>query len=156
MKAISLNIKNLGYQLARDLTDKSLNMDEKLSFQSTKLRSKPTTQEDIESKWLKYWCQQLHITPIYHRKIWELCYVPQAIYSHFGVGQKLSGIGFGCGQEPLPSLFASMGWKITVTDLDPDKAKGLGWMETGQHTNAIEQAFSKILLLEKHLLTMFP
>jgi SAM-dependent methyltransferase len=141
MKAIRLNIKNLGYELARDLRRTNLDMDENFSFQSVNLQSKATTQEDVESKWLKYWCQQLKIDPIYHRKIWELCYVPQAIYNHFGASLKLSGIGFGCGQEPLPSLFASMGWEITVTDLHPDKVKGLGWMETGQHTNMLEQAF---------------
>lgn len=142
MKAIRLNIKNFGYELARDLAKTNLNIDEGLNFQHTNLKSKPTTQEDIESQWLKYWCQQLKINPIYHRKIWELCYVPQAICDHFGTDkQQLSGIGFGCGQEPLPSLFASMGWKITVTDLHPDKAKGMGWMETGQHSSMLEQVF---------------
>ena len=141
MKAMRLNIKNFGYELARDLRRDNLEMDEDLSFQPVNLQSKATTQEDIESKWLKYWCQQLKIDPIYHRKIWELCYVPQAIYNHFGNKQELTGIGFGCGQEPLPSLFASMGWQITVTDLHPDKVKGLGWMETGQHTDMLEQAF---------------
>ncbi|TYQ26253.1 class I SAM-dependent methyltransferase [Pseudanabaena sp. UWO310] len=141
IKSMRLNIKNFGYELAKDLRRDNLDMDEELSFQPINLQSKATTQEDIESKWLKYWCQQLKIDPIYHRKIWELCYVPQAIYNHFGDKQELTGIGFGCGQEPLPSLFASMGWQITVTDLHPDKVKGLGWMETGQHTNMLEQVF---------------
>ncbi|MTJ52334.1 class I SAM-dependent methyltransferase [Anabaena sp. UHCC 0253] len=141
MKSIRLNIKNFGYQLARDLAESNLTIDENLNFQPIYLKSKPTTQADIESKWLKYWCQQLKINPIYHRKIWELCYVPQAICYQMGTSAKLTGIGFGCGQEPLPSLFASMGWEITVTDLHPDKVKGMGWMETGQHTNMLEQVF---------------
>ncbi|MBO1064033.1 class I SAM-dependent methyltransferase [Dolichospermum flos-aquae UHCC 0037] len=34
-----------------------------------------------------------------------------------------------------------MGWKITVTDLHPDQVKGMGWMETDQHTDMLEQVF---------------
>lgn len=141
MKAIRLNIKNFGYQLARDLTKNGLGIDEILYFEFVNLKSKPSTQEDIESKWLKYWCQQLKINPIYHRKIWELCYIPQAIHEHFRNDKKLTGIGFGCGQEPLPSLFAAMGWNITVTDLQPEKAMGMGWIETGQYTDTLSQVF---------------
>lgn len=141
MKAIRLNIKNFGYQLARDLTKSTLSTGEILYFEVVNLKSKPSTQEDIESKWLKYWCQQLKINPIYHRKIWELCYIPQAVYEHFETDKKLTGIGFGCGQEPLPSLFAAMGWNVTVTDLHPERAMGMGWIETGQYTDTLSQVF---------------
>ena len=135
LKAIHLNVKNFGYLLAREIRDVYESDDPPAIQRKIGLQSKLTTQADIESDWLRYWCQQLKIQPIYHRKIWELCYVAQAIYEYSSFDEPRSGIGFGCGEEPLPSLFASFGHTITVTDLHPDRVKGLGWAETAQHTD---------------------
>ena len=44
------------------------------------------------------------------------------------------GLGFGVGKEPLVALFASYGCEIVATDLDVERARQAGWVETNQHT----------------------
>lgn len=141
MKAIRLNVKNFGYLLARELRDGLLGDEPLPAPPRVGLKSKLTTQSDMESSWVRYWCNRLRIKPIYHRKIWELCYVAQAVHEYCNAEANLAGIGFGCGEEPLPSLFASLGHRITVTDLEPEKVQGLGWAETGQHTTGLDKVF---------------
>ena len=143
LPAIRLNIKNFGYLLAKDLRDAYEANAEVPVLEKIGLRSKSTTQKDLESNWVRYWCKLLKIEPLYHRKIWELCYVPQAIFEHHDIDKELKGIGFGCGEEPLPSLFASLGHEVTVTDLEPEKARGLGWAETKQYTQNLEKVYYK-------------
>lgn len=140
-EAVRHDIKHFGYQLARQMTSSLPAVDAAESPIDVRLRSKPTTQEDMESEWLRYWCHRLGVEPVYHRKLWELCYVPQALHDYLGFDEGLSGVGFGCGTEPLPSLFASMGLKITVTDLAPTEAKELGWVDSGQHAGSLESVF---------------
>lgn len=139
--AIKHNIKNFGYQLASEIKTSSSNYEVSDEPKIMNLKSKPTTQEDMESSWVKYWCKQLKIEPIMHRKIWELCYVPQALYENLRIKEGMKGIVFGAGEEPLPALFATLGADITVTDLHPDKVKGMGWAESNQHTNSLEKVF---------------
>ncbi|MBW2447965.1 MAG: class I SAM-dependent methyltransferase, partial [Deltaproteobacteria bacterium] len=112
------------------------------------LCSKPTTQADLESDWVAYWCNQLGIRPVYNRKIWELCYVLQAFSE--GVPGFLSGgargIGFGCGREPLPSLMAKLGHDIVATDLGAEASIGRGWAETGQHMGRADDAYHEAIV----------
>src|SRR5271170_5557650 len=74
------NTKVLGSELARMLYDS------KVAGPSARippvpvranLSSKICTQEDIEQDWLRYWGGQLRMAPLYHRKIWEDCFVLQ-------------------------------------------------------------------------------
>jgi SAM-dependent methyltransferase len=134
-----INTKQFGYHLACQLKEKNFSNIVDHPVIAT-LCSKPSTQKDLESDWVAYWCQKLKIARIYHRKIWELCYVPQALYEQGMLSEGKKGIGFGCGEEPLPSLFASNGIQITVTDLAPEQSTA-GWTETGQHTTSIDKAW---------------
>ena len=138
---IKLNIKNFGYELARQLQPRLESMDCSSEPQRHNLVSKPTTQLDMESPWFKYWCSQLKAAPIYHRKLWEFAFVLQALYEHGILQQGYEGVGFGCGKEPLASYFASKNMKALVTDLAPEQVAGLGWAETGQHATSLEQVF---------------
>jgi 2-polyprenyl-3-methyl-5-hydroxy-6-metoxy-1,4-benzoquinol methylase len=139
-----INSKQFGYYLAQQLKDKHF---AKRVYQPSvvNLACKPSTQDDLESDWVGYWCQQLKIARVYHRKIWELCYVLQALSERAMLRTGNKGIGFGCGEEPLPSLLASMGIDVTVTDLDPAQST-TGWMQTGQHTTTIDRAWSSELV----------
>jgi 2-polyprenyl-3-methyl-5-hydroxy-6-metoxy-1,4-benzoquinol methylase len=141
MQSIRLNIKHFGYQLAFQMRDKILSGTKSTGPARVGLKSKPSIQADIESNWVRYWCNELHIEPIYHRKIWELCYVPQALYEYIDFIEGMRGIGFGCGEEPLPSLFAKQGFHVMVTDLDSVKSAGLGWTETAQHTQNLDKVY---------------
>src|SRR4051812_46464154 len=137
VEAMRLNIKNFGYELARQASHRARRSLLPLAPVRVGLTSKPTTQSDMESEWLAYWCGRLHAEPMYHRKLWELCYVMQALWERGLLAEHKSGLGFGCGQEPLPSLMAAHGVQVTVTDLPPDQAAGRGWIETGQHTSEL-------------------
>jgi hypothetical protein len=44
------------------------------------------------------------------------------------------GLGFGCGQEPLPAIFAAAGCTIVATDLQSGDARAEGWSASGQHS----------------------
>jgi SAM-dependent methyltransferase len=99
----------------------------------------------VESAWFAYWAGRLKAAPIYHRKLWEFCYILQAL---FDVGALRAGkrcIGFGCGEEPLPSLFASMGISVIATDAPSDVIEAAGWAATGQHSHSLEALFKPYL-----------
>ncbi len=75
----------------------------------------------------QYWCEILKkggVSPqgvVMDRKVWEYCFILQAISNYAGNLQGKKGIAFGCGFEIMPSYFASRGSKILVTDLIDQK-----------------------------------
>lgn len=52
------------------------------------------------------------------------------------------GLGFGCGSEPLPGIFAKHGCKIAATDLAEDAAREQGWVDTLQHANDLDNLYN--------------
>ena len=118
--ALKLNVKNLGYHLARELAKTRLETrDVSGEPRHHGVGGKPTTQADVESPWFAYWCRELKIAPVYHRKLWEYAFLLQALYEHDKLREGALGLGFGCGEEPIPSYLAASGIAVTVTDLDP-------------------------------------
>ncbi|MBV8889339.1 MAG: class I SAM-dependent methyltransferase [Alphaproteobacteria bacterium] len=132
-----VNIKTLGYELAR-LTAAAAPPVAPAEPPATALLSKPCTQADIESAWVAFWCAQVGVRPIYHRKVWELCYIAQALYEAGMLRPGRSGLGFGCGREPLPSLFARYGCTVLATDLAPAAARAGKWIDTRQHAVGVD------------------
>lgn len=141
VRLIELNIKAFGYDLARRMGEALPPPRSDSVARHVGLRSKASTQADIESDWVAHWTGQLKIPVVYHRKIWELAYVLQAIHEHGHMAPGAKGLGFGCGVEPVPSYLASRGVAVTVTDLDHADAKAKGWVATNQHVTSLEQAF---------------
>ncbi|HTV90560.1 MAG TPA: class I SAM-dependent methyltransferase [Stellaceae bacterium] len=135
--ASNLNIKNLGYELGRSLAEASL-AGRPVRQDHRRLHSKLCTQDDFATDWLRYWCDELRTAPLFHRKIWELCYVAQALFAAGQLAAGRRGIGFGCGEEPLPSLFAKYGARVLATDLDPADPQAEIWRLTSQHAHAVE------------------
>ncbi|MCL2625734.1 MAG: methyltransferase domain-containing protein [Cystobacterineae bacterium] len=87
----------------------------------------------------QYWMKLLKISPRIDRKHWEYVYITQALYENGMLTPGKRGLGFACGKEPLPALFASMGCEILATDLDINDARSTKWVESNQNTmNAIE------------------
>ena len=134
LPALTLNLKSFGYELARALAEQRPQYAD-LSAAKVGLCCKPSTQDDIESAWVAYWMSRLKAPVVYHRKIWELCYVLQALYDHDLLRPGARGVGFGCGHEPLPSLMASEGVEVLVTDLPPDDERAKAWADTAQHAS---------------------
>ena len=137
---IALNIKALGYDLARTMAD-ALPVAAETRARDVDVGSKLSTQRDIESDWLAHWCRELRIPVIYHRKIWELGYVLQALHHSGNLRPGKNGLGFGCGNEPMASYFASLGLPVTITDLPPEDVRSLGWAATAQHAASIDHAY---------------
>ncbi|MGE3779833.1 MAG: class I SAM-dependent methyltransferase [Pirellulaceae bacterium] len=74
-----------------------------------------------------------------HRKIWEWCYIAQALAERQLLRPGRRGLVFAVGQEPLPALFAGLGCDILATDLDVRRAAAAGWVKTNQHADSLAQ-----------------
>ena len=98
-------------------------------------------QADIESPWLRYWCGQLRIFPLYHRKVWEHCFILQALWEAGALAHGKSALGFAVGTEPLPALLAARDVQVLATDLDTQQAAARVWRETRQHAGRRDQLF---------------
>ncbi len=72
-----------------------------------------------------------------HRKIWEFCFICEALAERRLLNPERLGLGFAVGEEPLSSLFASRGVNILATDLAADEAKKIGWVDTNEHASEL-------------------
>jgi hypothetical protein len=139
IRILALNVKSLGYELARQLAD-ALPPPGGTVARHVGLQSKMSTQADIQSDWVSHWCGELKIPVLFHRKLWELGYVLQAMYENGHMRSGARGLGFGAGSEPIASYLASLGVGSTVTDLPVEDAAAAGWVDTGQHAS-LEAAY---------------
>jgi hypothetical protein len=90
-------------------------------------------QADIESAWMRHWCGRLHMLPLYHRKVWEECFVTQALWEAGMLAPNRRGLGFAVGRELLPSFLAAHGAAVVATDLDAADGRARRWSRTHQH-----------------------
>ena len=94
------------------------------------------TQDKLESPIFQQWARRLgEPEEQLHRKIWEWCYISQALQERQLLEPGRRGVGFAVGEEPLSDLFASLGCEITATDLDTKAAADAGWVNSGQHAS---------------------
>jgi hypothetical protein len=136
---LRMNVKTFGYDLSRRLSPLLPQVPIAGEPAVHGLISKPTTQADVESPWFVYWCRELQVAPLYLRKLWEYAYILQALYDAGLLRSGVRGIGFGCGEEPLPSYFAAKGLDVLVTDLPPEQAVGRGWSDTLQYAASLDK-----------------
>jgi 2-polyprenyl-3-methyl-5-hydroxy-6-metoxy-1,4-benzoquinol methylase len=108
------------------------------------LGSRVCRQADIEHDWLRHWCARQRAAPVYHRKLWEDCYVLQALWEAGMLAPGRRALGFAVGREALPAFLAAEGVEVLATDLDPGDARARDWIRTGQH--AQERLFQPELL----------
>lgn len=139
-----MNVKNMGYDLARAIGGQ-IAADVPSDVPRLELGWRPSTQADIESAWCAYWCNELKIRPVYHRKVWELAYVLHNLWLHGMMEPGKRGLGFGTGEEPLPSYLASKGVDIVATDLPPEHVSAVAWRSTKQHTDSLEKIWHRHL-----------
>jgi SAM-dependent methyltransferase len=98
-------------------------------------------QADIEAPWLHHWCARLGMLPIYHRKVWEECYVAQALWEAGMLAPGRRGLGFAVGRELLPAFLAGLGVEVLATDLQEDDPRSRVWNSTGQHAGEADHLF---------------
>ncbi|GGC30769.1 hypothetical protein GCM10011504_06210 [Siccirubricoccus deserti] len=110
------------------------------------LTSRSCRQSDIEADWLRHWCRLLGTPPVYHRKLWENCFILQALWEAGMLAPGRRALGFAVGRESLPAILAAHGVAVVATDLDGGDARARDWIATGQHGSAAEALFRPALL----------
>jgi 2-polyprenyl-3-methyl-5-hydroxy-6-metoxy-1,4-benzoquinol methylase len=110
------------------------------------LKSCICTQKQLESEVFQDWAVRFgERQGRLHRKIWEWCFIAQALYERQLLAPGMSGLGFAVGTEPLASLFCSLGSSICATDLSLEIAKKEGWVDTNQHAVSLDSLNSRNL-----------
>jgi hypothetical protein len=102
------------------------------------LKSCPCTQAQLESPAFQGWLKRLGHTLVLHRKLWEWCYIAQALHERGMLAPGMRGLGFAVGTEPLPCLFASLGCEVVASDQAREGAAKDGWMDTNEHAAGLK------------------
>jgi SAM-dependent methyltransferase len=84
------------------------------------------------------WCREMRSPARLARKQWEFVFVLEALWQSDMLSGSKRGLGFGCGNEPLPAVMAKYGCEIVATDLDTREAARKGWVDTNQHAATLE------------------
>ncbi|MEM7273843.1 MAG: methyltransferase domain-containing protein [Actinomycetota bacterium] len=106
---------------------------------NTPLTSRMCTQEQLESPRFRNWAERLSEQPArLHRKLWEYCFITEALAERDMLQPGRRGLGFAVGTEPLASLFVSMGASVVASDMDPEEAMAKGWVDTNQHATGVD------------------
>lgn len=82
-------------------------------------------------------CATFGSTPGTHRKQWEFCFILAAIERAGLLRPGVRALGFGTGREPLPSVFARHGMRVTATDAPIEVDRAQGWAEGNQHSSGL-------------------
>lgn len=105
----------------------------------------PTSQLCTASQFLepeyKYWCEKIKESPKFHRKQWEFIYILNALNKFNMLTPGTYGLGFGCGKEPLPSVFAGYGIHILATDQPSDTIGASAWASSNEYTSCLEDLY---------------
>jgi len=145
LQIMKANIKTLAWQLERLQSPPKL---EQLPItQAVAANPDPVqatcrlcSSEDIYSPWHRQLSASLRSNNYKLRKIWEWTYTIQVLYDQGFLSSGSSGLGFGCGTEPLASCFSNFVAELLITDAPPHIIEGKGWSDTNQHTANLEQA----------------
>ncbi len=106
------------------------------------ITSKIITQSDFETKWFAEWCKVIQTPVRYHRKLGEFVLILDAL-EKAGMLSGLvprKGIGFGVGQEPIPSILSTFGCNVLGTDLDISDPNAQQW-DNGQLAKGKESLY---------------
>lgn len=112
--------------------------------QRSELISCLCTERTLMSEPFQDWAEALkEARGHHHRKVWEWCFIAQALKERGLLNEGKIGLGFAVGQEPLSAMFASLGARVVATDLCTAEAQAVGWVETGQHAEGFEAINSR-------------
>ena len=135
-KKTSLIIFYLQYKFSFLLKKKKLSY---FGNYSNPTLSDPTSQLCTSNQFFEeeydYWISKLNSAKKFSRKQWEFVFIAQVLKKNNKLTRDSFGLGFGCGKEPLPALFAEYGVKSLATDLSLEESKDLGWIKTNQHAS---------------------
>jgi 2-polyprenyl-3-methyl-5-hydroxy-6-metoxy-1,4-benzoquinol methylase len=75
-----------------------------------------------------------------NRKEWERIYIYHSLKERDMLVPGKKGLGFACGKESLPSIFANLGCHITASDAPPEIVAE-SWLKTNQHGDQLGDLF---------------
>ncbi len=84
------------------------------------------------------WCDTMRSPARMNRKQWEFVYILQVLRQQGCLANSKRGLGFGCGQEPIPAILANHGCYVVASDVDFEQAKHEGWVHTQQHAATLD------------------
>ncbi|WP_322015538.1 SAM-dependent methyltransferase [Paraburkholderia sp. J12] len=84
------------------------------------------------------WCREMRTPARFARKQWEFVYILEALSQHGMLQPEKTGLGFGCGNEPLAAVMAKHGAKVLATDLATAEATDKGWVESNEHAATLD------------------
>lgn len=85
------------------------------------------------------WCERMGMIRWPHRKQWEFVFISRALEYYGALREGSRGLGFGVGQEPMPSVYAAAGCEIVATDLAADDDRATIWNATDQLGTSLRQ-----------------
>jgi hypothetical protein len=86
----------------------------------------------------------------YNRKVWEWAYIAEAVRTAGLLEPGRTALGFGCGTEPMPALFARFGLDVLATDQASDEGQQ-DWAGTGQLMNGLQSLSRPHLVSDSQL-----
>ena len=102
------------------------------------VRSQMCTAAQFDEADYGRWIGLMHRQKHQHRKQWEHVWICRVLESMGSLHDGARGLGFGCGIEPLPAVFAAHGARVTATDLGAEDRRARRWQETAQHLLSAE------------------
>ncbi|WP_458097333.1 SAM-dependent methyltransferase [Roseomonas sp. WA12] len=106
------------------------------------------TEDQLREPAYAGWCATIGEAPRMHRKQWEFCWILAVMRAMDLIRPGTRMLGFGVGQEPLPSMLAANGVSVLATDAPPEVVEGVGWDSTGQHAAGLMQLYHPRLIDE--------
>lgn len=101
------------------------------------LTSQLCTASQCMDRRYRQWCREMRSPARLARKQWEFVFALEALSRHGMLVEGKTGLGFGCGGEPLSSIFAKHGCQIVATDLATGEAEEKGWVATNEHASSL-------------------
>ena len=102
------------------------------------VRSQMCTAAQFEEPDYDRWLGLLHRPKHHHRKQWEYVWLCRVLETMGMLREGARGLGFGCGVEPLPAVFAAYGAFVTATDLGVEDRRARRWQDTAQHLLSLD------------------
>lgn len=102
------------------------------------VRSQMCTAAQFDEADYDRWVGLMHRQKHQHRKQWEHVWICRVLETLGSLRDGARGLGFGCGIEPLPAVFAAHGARVTATDLGAEDRRARRWQETAQHLLSAE------------------
>ena len=146
---LRLSVKALGYELARALEPRlqAIPVDPP---RVVGLYSKPATQADLETRWCRGWCAELHERPRYHRRIWEFTYILQALLEGEALTSSARVLALGSAETAVLSHLASKNVRSVVSGPDAPRPRNDLVDQATFHRNVQYKPVSGSALVEGH------